>query len=45
MSIGAAQQATGEKAHKFQIKADLARYEARQSGADGVVPVTKQIGA
>jgi len=44
MSIGVAQLAVGEKADKFQLRADLAMYEAKSAGGNRVVLASKKIG-
>ncbi|HEJ82935.1 MAG TPA: diguanylate cyclase, partial [Desulfobacteraceae bacterium] len=44
MSIGVAQMSPGEKADKFQLRADLAMYEAKNAGGNRVVQASKQIG-
>ncbi len=44
MSIGLAQLEVGEKADKFQLRADLAMYEAKNSGGDRAVLASKKIG-
>ena len=44
MSIGLAQLAEGEKADKFQMRADLAMYEAKNAGGDGAVLASGKIG-
>ena len=44
MSIGVAQFVQGEKSDKFQMRADLAMYEAKKAGGDCVVSAGKTIG-
>jgi diguanylate cyclase (GGDEF)-like protein/PAS domain S-box-containing protein len=44
MSIGVAQLTAGEKADKFQLRADLAMYEAKNAGGNRVIRASKQIG-
>jgi diguanylate cyclase (GGDEF)-like protein/PAS domain S-box-containing protein len=44
MSIGVAQLAAREKADKFQLRADLAMYEAKNSGGGRVVLASEHIG-
>jgi diguanylate cyclase (GGDEF)-like protein/PAS domain S-box-containing protein len=44
MSIGVAQLGQGEKSDKFQMRADLAMYEAKKSGGDCSVLASKRIG-
>jgi len=44
LSIGVAQLAVGEKADKFQLRADLAMYEAKSAGGNRVVLASKKIG-
>ncbi|MFO7601904.1 MAG: sensor domain-containing diguanylate cyclase [Candidatus Desulfacyla sp.] len=44
MSIGVAQLADHEKADKFQLRADLAMYEAKNSGGSRVVLASEHIG-
>lgn len=44
MSIGLAQLGDGEKADKFQMRADLAMYEAKNAGGDGAVLASGKIG-
>ena len=44
MSIGLAQLAEGERADKFQMRADLAMYEAKNAGGDGAVLASGKIG-
>ena len=45
MSIGIAQLVVREKADKFQLRADLAMYEAKNSGGDRAVLASNKIGA
>ncbi len=44
MSIGVAQLVQGEKADKFQMRADLAMYEAKKAGGDRAVLAAEKIG-
>ncbi len=44
MSIGVAQLAPGEKSDKFQMRADLAMYEAKKAGGDRAVLASEKIG-
>lgn len=44
MSIGVSQLLPGEKADKFQLRADLAMYEAKKAGGNRVVVASEQIG-
>ncbi len=44
MSVGVAQLAAHENADKFQLRADLAMYEAKNAGGDRVVVASGQIG-
>ena len=44
MSIGVAQLTTGEKADKFQMRADLSMYEAKKAGGDRTVLAGEKIG-
>ncbi len=44
MSIGLAQLNEGERADKFQMRADLAMYEAKTAGGDGSVLASGKIG-
>lgn len=44
MSIGVAQLAQGEKGDKFQMRADLAMYEAKKAGGDRAVLAAEKIG-
>ena len=44
MSVGVAQLAEGERADKFQMRADLAMYEAKNAGGDGAVLASGKIG-
>ncbi|HKI50416.1 MAG TPA: sensor domain-containing diguanylate cyclase [Desulfobacteria bacterium] len=44
MSIGVAQLTAGEKADKFQMRADLSMYEAKKAGGDRVVLAGEKIG-
>ena len=44
ISIGVAQLGQGEKADKFQMRADLAMYEAKKAGGDRTVLASKKIG-
>jgi PleD family two-component response regulator len=44
MSIGMAQMTEGEKADKFQLRADLAMYEAKSAGGNRVVLAAEHIG-
>jgi len=44
MSAGVAQLVAGEKADKFQLRADLAMYEAKNAGGNRAVLASKKIG-
>jgi diguanylate cyclase (GGDEF)-like protein len=44
MSVGVAQLVQGEKADKFQMRADLAMYEAKKAGGDRSVLAGDKIG-
>jgi len=44
MSIGVAQLVQGEKGDKFQMRADLAMYEAKKAGGDRAVLAREKIG-
>ncbi len=44
MSIGVAQLASGEKADKFQMRADLSMYEAKKAGGNRAVLARENIG-
>ncbi len=44
MSIGVAQLTAGEKADKFQMRADLSMYEAKKAGGDRAVLAGEKIG-
>jgi len=44
MSVGVAQLAQGEKSDKFQMRADLAMYEAKKAGGDRAVLAGEKIG-
>jgi len=44
MSIGVAQLTSGEKADKFQMRADLAMYEAKKAGGNRAVLAGEKIG-
>jgi diguanylate cyclase (GGDEF)-like protein/PAS domain S-box-containing protein len=44
MSIGVAQLGQGEKGDKFQMRADLAMYEAKKAGGDRAVLAAEKIG-
>ena len=44
MSVGVAQLVQGEKADKFQMRADLAMYEAKKAGGDRAVLAGETIG-
>jgi len=44
MSVGVAQLADREKSDKFQLRADLAMYEAKSAGGDRTVRASEEIG-
>lgn len=44
MSIGVSQLTATEKADKFQVRADLAMYEAKNAGGNRVVLASEHIG-
>jgi len=44
MSVGIAQLLENEKIEKFQLRADLAMYEAKGSGGNRIVCASREIG-
>jgi PleD family two-component response regulator len=45
LSVGVSQLTDNEKADKFQLRADLAMYEAKNKGGDRIVLASEHIGA